>query len=202
MATSEFTLRFTRQDGKIDMFRWKFASFFKNPGVPLSALMLHEMLPPCRSRDSIWLEFHAGLDHYADRQEGGAWVCDWTACRKTTSHTEYNQHTHTHHRICLSPHFYWMVFQKVMRSLCIMLFMYVYVYVYIYVYTHMYRSHWSFLFLVLGSRLSQFDLATCSLIWAPSDPKNIAHIYLSKIHFFNTYIYIYLHTYIYIYIIM
>ena len=95
MATSEFTLRFTRQDGKIDMFRWKFASFFKNPGVPLSALMLHEMLPPCRSRDSIWLEFHAGLDHYADRQEGGAWVCDWTACRKTTSHTEYNQHTHT-----------------------------------------------------------------------------------------------------------
>lgn len=32
-----WSLRSKSQDGKIDMFRWKFASFFKNPGVSFSA---------------------------------------------------------------------------------------------------------------------------------------------------------------------
>ena len=78
----------------------------------------------------------------------------------------------------------------------------VYVCMRVYIYIHTCTEVTDlFFFLVLGSRLSQFDLATCSLIWAPSDPNNIAHIYLSKYTFLYTYIYIHI-IYVYTYIIL
>ena len=51
------------QDGKIDMFRWKFASFFKNPGVPFSenhiyaSAFLCELIP-ASSTSRCHLLFH------------------------------------------------------------------------------------------------------------------------------------------------
>lgn len=54
------------------MFRWKFASFFKNPGVSFSAAI--------DSHGALTHESHdyrgnvQCLDHHADRQEGGARV--------------------------------------------------------------------------------------------------------------------------------